>query len=73
MAKAKAQIENRMIPKGPKIIRHLTLPNEGQSPEWIEKEMTNMDSEMSGADWRLGKLSGAVYREHKPRINAREV
>jgi sphinganine-1-phosphate aldolase len=63
MAKAKAQIEHRLIPKGPKVIRHLSLPAEGQSPDWIEKEMNSMDSEASGADWRLGKLSGAVYRE----------
>lgn len=64
MAKAKDEIERKMIPKGPNVIRHLILPADGQSLEWIGKEMDNMDSEVEGANWRLGKLSGAVYREH---------
>ncbi|KAF8585929.1 PLP-dependent transferase [Ramaria rubella] len=61
MAKAREGIVNRMVPKGPNVIRHLALPSEGRSIEWIEQEMNNMDSESSGANWRLGKLSGAVY------------
>ena len=63
MEKAKLDIENRLIPKGTDVTRHLTLPEHGQSPEWILAEMERMDSEMgSHATWRHGKLSGAVYR-----------
>ena len=63
MGKARESIEAKLLPKGAAVIRHLTLPAEGKSAEWIEKEMDIMDSEMEGANWRLGKLSGAVYRE----------
>jgi sphinganine-1-phosphate aldolase len=64
MGKAREKIEGQMIPKGPNVIRHLALPIEGHSLEWIEEEMGTMDSEVTGAaNWRLGKLSGAVYRQ----------
>ena len=63
MGKARESIESKMIPKGANVIRHLTLPAEGKSLEWIEKEMDTMDSEVKGANWLQGKLSGAVYRE----------
>jgi sphinganine-1-phosphate aldolase len=63
MEKAKLDIENRLVPKGADVTRHLALPERGQSPEWILAEMERMDSEMGPhATWRHGKLSGAVYR-----------
>lgn len=64
MDKAKLDIENKMVPKGADVTRHLTLPAEGKSAEWILQEMIKMDEEMSTPSWRLGKLSGAVYREY---------
>ncbi|KAJ8469101.1 hypothetical protein ONZ45_g17000 [Pleurotus djamor] len=64
MAKAKLDIEKKLIPVGPEVVRHLALPEEGRSAEWIRAEMDKMDSEMGPVDgWKLGKLSGAVYRE----------
>jgi sphinganine-1-phosphate aldolase len=63
MDKAKLDIENRLVPKGAEVTRHLKLPDEGKSPEWILAEMENMDRELgTQAHWRHGKLSGAVYR-----------
>ncbi|KZT71772.1 PLP-dependent transferase [Daedalea quercina L-15889] len=61
--KAVLDIEKGMVPEGPSVHRHLALPPTGQSPEWIVKEMEVMDSEAPGnhADWREGKVSGAVY------------
>ena len=59
---ARLKIENLMVPKGPNVVRHLALPSEGKSPEWIQQEMNNMDNESGNPDWRAGKLSGAVYR-----------
>jgi len=65
MAKAKQDIEGKLVPKGPSVIRHLALPLEGQSPEWIANEMERMDVETGGMNgntaWKNGKLSGAVY------------
>ncbi|EGO00216.1 hypothetical protein SERLA73DRAFT_89122 [Serpula lacrymans var. lacrymans S7.3] len=62
MDKARLDIEDKLVPKGAEISRHLALPAEGKPPQWILDEMTKMDVELgSHADWRHGKLSGAVY------------
>ncbi|KAJ7130839.1 pyridoxal phosphate-dependent transferase [Mycena crocata] len=62
MDKAKQDIEDKLVPKGIDVTRHLTLPTEGKTPEWIIAEMDIMDKEMgSTTNWKLGKLSGAVY------------
>ena len=64
MDKAKLDIENKLVPKGADVSRHLALPTEGKSIDWILAEMENMDREMgTHARWLSGKLSGAVYRE----------
>lgn len=64
MDKAKLDIENKLVPKGVDVVRHLSLPAEGKSPEWILAEMDKMDNEINGhVNWRQGKLSGAVYRK----------
>jgi len=63
MDKAKLDIENKMLPKGADVIRHLAIPAEGKSAEWILEEMIKMDQEMGNASWKSGKLSGAVYRK----------
>ncbi|KAJ7141450.1 pyridoxal phosphate-dependent transferase [Mycena epipterygia] len=61
MDKAKLDIEHKLVPQGD-VTRHLALPAEGQTPEWILAEMDKMDKEMGGStNWRQGKLSGAVY------------
>lgn len=63
MDKAKLDIEDKLVPKGADIARHLALPVEGMSAAWILEEMDKMDAEMgTHVDWRDGKLSGAVYR-----------
>ena len=65
MDKAKLDIEKRLVPQGANVVRHLSLPSEGKSLEWILAEMDKMDTELDGnpEQWRLGKLSGAVYRK----------
>jgi sphinganine-1-phosphate aldolase len=62
MDQAKLDIENKLVPKGADVVRHLSLPNKGQTPEWIFEEMQKMDTEVGDVSWRQGKLSGAVYR-----------
>ncbi|KAL0956770.1 hypothetical protein HGRIS_002890 [Hohenbuehelia grisea] len=62
MGEGKLKVEDKLVPKGPDVVRHLRLPETGQSPEWIIEEMQKMDSEIPGAPkYRQGKLSGAVY------------
>lgn len=62
MEQARLDIERKLIPQGPNVVRHLSLPNEGKSLEWILEEMNRMDEEHGHSDYKVGKLSGAVYR-----------
>lgn len=67
MSQAKLDIENKLVPKGAEIVRHLSLPDQGKTPEWILAEMDKMDVELgNNTNWRHGKLSGAVYRTQYP-------
>jgi sphinganine-1-phosphate aldolase len=67
MDSAKAEIERLLLPQGKDVVRHLSLPRKGQTLEWILDSMEQMDEEApSHADYRDGKLSGAVYRTHTP-------
>ncbi|KAL1721988.1 pyridoxal phosphate-dependent transferase [Schizophyllum commune] len=62
MDKAKLDIENKLVPKGPDVTRHLTLPPTGLSAEDVFAEMDKLDKEgLSHTDWSKGKISGAVY------------
>ena len=71
MAKARRDIEKKLVPSGPQVVRHLSLPPAGQSTDWILAEMDRMDSYCHSFDdrgvklhdWKDGKISGAVYRE----------
>ncbi|KAG8965712.1 hypothetical protein FRC03_000252 [Tulasnella sp. 419] len=69
MAQARKDIENKLVPKGPSVIRHLVLPSEGRSLDWIMEEMERMDLQTGGPSgndhYRTGKLSGAVYHGGK--------
>jgi sphinganine-1-phosphate aldolase len=63
MAFARVEIERKLIPQGKDVVRHLALPKEGCTLEWILDSMEQMDQEApSHTDYREGKLSGAVYR-----------
>lgn len=62
MAQAQRDIEAKLVPTGPKVVRHLALPKTRRDIKWILSEMDTMDVEGGGnTDWRHGKLSGAVY------------
>ena len=64
IAAAKQTIESSLVPQGEAVVRHTSLPPKGQSPEWILEEMTKMDNEIGHAEWKNGKISGAVYRAY---------
>ncbi|KAG9309272.1 pyridoxal phosphate-dependent transferase [Chiua virens] len=62
LGKVKVDIEEKLLPKAGEITRHLSLPAQGKSAEWILEEMARMDKELGAhTDWKQGKLSGAVY------------
>ncbi|KAF8828699.1 hypothetical protein HHX47_DHR3000134 [Lentinula edodes] len=61
MDKAKLDIEQSLCPQGADVVRHLSLPAEGQTLEWILSEMDTMDQQSGTLDYRRGKISGAVY------------
>ena len=71
MAQARRDIEKKLIPSGSQVVRHLSLPSEGQTKDWILSEMDRMDGYCHSFDnrgvklhdWKDGKISGAVYRE----------
>jgi sphinganine-1-phosphate aldolase len=63
LGKVRADIRLKLIPQGPKVIRHLALPPQGKSKDWIVEEMKRMDDESPEShSWRNGKVSGTVYR-----------
>ena len=63
MGKARTDIDARLVPQGPNVTRHLALPQQSKSLEWILDEMATMDNETkSHTNYREGKLFGAVYR-----------
>ena len=67
LAKAKVDIEDKLVRKGGDITRYLALPAQGKSAEWILEEMARMDKQLgTHTDWRQGKISGAVYRTSSP-------
>lgn len=77
MAQARRDIEKKLVPSGPHVVRYLSLPPEGQSKDWILSEMDRMDNYCHSFDdrgvklhdWKDGKMSGAVYRESTPSVS----
>ena len=62
---ARALIDRQLLPQGKDVVRHLELPKQGCTLEWILDAMEQMDREApSHTDYKDGKLSGAVYRAH---------
>ncbi|KAF8513104.1 PLP-dependent transferase [Hysterangium stoloniferum] len=61
LAVTREQIRHKLIKTGPNITSYPTLPKEGHSLQWIEQEMGSLDATLNSTDYRLGKLSGAVY------------
>ncbi|KAL0957243.1 hypothetical protein HGRIS_001057 [Hohenbuehelia grisea] len=42
MGEGKLKVEDKLVPKGPDVVRHLRLLEAGQSPEWIIEETQKM-------------------------------
>ncbi|KLO15424.1 PLP-dependent transferase [Schizopora paradoxa] len=61
LAETRQKIDDKIMPKDPSIVRHLALPAEGRTAEWIAQEMERMDKALESGSYKDGKLSGAVY------------
>ena len=74
LSKVQQDIEAKLlVPQRGDVVRHLELPQQGHSAEWILEEMSKMDKETGAGneskddgrvDWREGKVSGTVYRTY---------
>lgn len=63
IGRARQDIVTKLVPQGPDVTRHISLPAQGQSAQWVAEEMEKMDAESENTGlWKQGKLSGAVYR-----------
>jgi sphinganine-1-phosphate aldolase len=57
---ASADMEKKLAPKGPGIVRWLELPKDGKSAEWLKDELDSL-SRLPSSNWQSGKVSGTVY------------
>lgn len=60
LAVAITKMEAKLVPQGPGVSRHLTLPKEGWTEEQVTAELDKL-REMDHAKWEEGYVSGAVY------------
>lgn len=64
VADAKATLKKKLVPTGPDIERHLTLPAEGWEADKVRAELSKL-AEMKHTRWEDGRVSGAVYHGGK--------
>lgn len=57
---ASADMEKKLAPKEPGIVRWLELPEDGKSSDWLKDEVDAL-SRLPATDWKSGKVSGAIY------------
>jgi sphinganine-1-phosphate aldolase len=61
---ALADLEKKLVPSGPGVVRHLLLPSTGWDPDHVRKELETL-GEMKHTRWEDGRVSGAVYHGGK--------
>ncbi|KAF2089803.1 sphingosine-1-phosphate lyase-like protein [Saccharata proteae CBS 121410] len=54
------KLEEKLVPHGPGVERHVTLPQEGWGEDKVKEELEKL-SEMQHTRWEDGRVSGAVY------------
>lgn len=54
------KLEGRLVPRGPGVTRHLTLPKEGWSDDHVRAELDVL-RDMKHTRWEDGLVSGTVY------------
>ncbi|KAF4537317.1 Sphingosine-1-phosphate lyase protein [Lasiodiplodia theobromae] len=60
VSEAITKLEQKLVPTGPGVDRHVRLPQEGWGEDRVREELTKL-SEMAHTRWEDGRVSGAVY------------
>lgn len=60
VTEAITKLQDRLVPKGPGVTKHLTLPKDGLTVEQVRTELKSL-SGMEHTRWEDGRVSGAVY------------
>ena len=60
VAESMTKLENKLVPRGPGVTHHLTLPKEGWGDEQVSSELEKLEN-MEHTRWEDGMVSGAVY------------
>jgi sphinganine-1-phosphate aldolase len=60
VAESLLKLERKLVPSGPGVERHTTLPREGWSEEEVRNKLNEL-SDMEHTRWEDGRVSGAVY------------
>ncbi|EPE27288.1 PLP-dependent transferase [Glarea lozoyensis ATCC 20868] len=60
VSEAIVKLQMKLVPSGPGVVRHLTLPKEGWSEDTVLKELEALAT-MDHTRWEDGFVSGAVY------------
>jgi sphinganine-1-phosphate aldolase len=64
IADARVNLKKKLVPSGPDIERHLTLPAEGWDTDKVRAELIKL-ADMKHTRWEDGRVSGAVYHGGK--------
>lgn len=64
IAEARIGMEQKLVPTGPGVVRHLGLPAEGWPADKVKAELVAL-STMKHTMWEDGKVSGTVYHGGK--------
>ncbi|OJD31898.1 sphingosine-1-phosphate lyase [Diplodia corticola] len=60
VSEAITKLEQKLVPTGPGVDRHVRLPQEGWGEDRVREELTKL-SDMAHTRWEDGRVSGAVY------------
>lgn len=64
LAEAKINLEKKLVPSGPGVVRHLKLPQDGWTADKVREELQKL-VDMKHTSWENGRVSGAVYHGGK--------
>lgn len=63
LAKADKDVRAKLAPSSDVLETHNALPREGKPAAWISEELDRLEA-MDAANWKSGRVSGAIYHGH---------
>ncbi|CAH7689395.1 sphinganine-1-phosphate aldolase [Phakopsora pachyrhizi] len=60
LKQARVDLQKKIAPDRPGMMRWLELPSEGKSLDWLKSELKSL-SDLPANEWKTGKVSGAIY------------